>query len=266
MKTKFLLGVIGAGNMATAIVKGALKTLKASDIIVSDRDSEKLQEMKNNGVCTTSDNTEVSLNCKYLLFAVKPQVAPLVFDEIKGKINAETVISIMAGISVDTLRKSLGDEFGFVRVMPNTPAMIQKGMSALSFSEKVTDKEFVINLFNSLGKTVVLSESDFDAVTSVSGSGPAYVYSFIKAMIDGGMDGGLDFETAKTLTLQTIVGACGMVENSNDDIQTLIDKVCSKGGTTIEAVNSFIADDLNGIIRKGIAKCKARSEELSNAK
>ena len=147
MKTKFLLGVIGAGNMATAIVKGALKTLKASDIIVSDRDTEKLQEMKNNGVCTTCDNTEVSLNCKYLLFAVKPQVAPLVFDEIKGKINAETVISIMAGISVDTLKKSLGDEFGFVRVMPNTPAMIQKGMSALSFSENVTDKEFVINLF-----------------------------------------------------------------------------------------------------------------------
>lgn len=266
MKTKFLLGVIGAGNMATAIVKGALKSLNAKDIVVSDKDEAKLEEMKKSGICVTTDNIEVASDCKYLLFAVKPQVAKLVFDEIRDKINADTVISIMAGISIDTISKALGSDLGYVRVMPNTPAMIQKGMSALSFTENVTDKEFVINLFNSLGKTVVLSESDFDAVTSVSGSGPAYVYSFIKAMIDGGTDGGLDFETAKTLTLQTIVGACGMVENSNDDIQTLIDKVCSKGGTTIEAVNSFIADDLNGIIRKGIAKCKARSEELSHGK
>ncbi len=266
MKTKFLLGVIGAGNMATAIVKGALKTLKASDIIVSDHDEDKLAEMKKNNVSVTTDNLKVASDCKYLLFAVKPQAAKLVFDEIRDKINADTVISIMAGISIDTISKALGGDLGYVRVMPNTPAMIQKGMSALSFTENVTDKEFVINLFNSLGKTVVLSESDFDAVTSVSGSGPAYVYSFIKAMIDGGMDGGLDFETAKTLTLQTIIGACGMVENSSDDIQTLIDKVCSKGGTTIEAVNSFIADDLNGVIRKGMAKCKARSKELSHGK
>lgn len=263
MNTKFKLGLIGAGNMASAIVSGTLKgLLSPSDIIISDKDEAKLANFAKNGITTTTDNAMVATNSENILFAVKPQIAPLVFEDIKGKINAETIISIMAGINISTLEKNLGHH-NFVRVMPNTPAMLGEGMSALSFKGDFKNKEFLFSLFNSFGKTVELDENLFDAVTSVSGSGPAYVYMFIKAMIDGGIDGGLSAETSKILTLQTIIGACKMVENSTKNIDELIEAVCSKGGTTIEAVNSFKGDDLNGIIRKGIAKCKRRSEELS---
>ena len=263
MNTKFTLGVIGAGNMANAIVSGAIKKLlKPNEIIISDKDETKLENFKKLGFTVTTDNVEVVKNSENLLFAVKPQIAPIVFEDIKGKIEAKTVISIMAGINIDTLEKNLGS-FNFVRVMPNTPAMLGEGMSALAFKGNFENKDFIMNLFGSLGKAVELDEKHFDAVTSVSGSGPAYVYMFIKAMIDGGIDGGLTAETAKTLTLQTIIGACKMVETSPKQIDELIDAVCSKGGTTIEAVNSYRNDDLNGIIRKGIAKCKKRSEELS---
>lgn len=263
MNTKFKLGVIGAGNMASAIISGTLKgLLTPAEIIISDKDETKLANFAACGITTTTDNATVASNSENILFAVKPQIAPLVFEDVKQSVSAETIISIMAGITTSTLEKNLG-KHNFVRVMPNTPAMLGEGMSALAFKGDFKNKEFLFNLFNSFGKTVELDESLFDAVTSVSGSGPAYVYMFIKSMIEGGIDGGLTAETSKTLTLQTIIGACKMVENSPKSIDELIDAVCSKGGTTIEAVNSFKNDDLNGIIRSGIAKCKRRSEELS---
>ena len=108
-------------------------------------------------------------------------------------------------------------------------------------------------------------ESKFDAVTSLSGSGPAYVYMFIKALIDGGVEGGLDPDTAKKLAVQTVRGAAGMVSASSKPIDELVDAVCSKGGTTIQAVESFREDGLEDIVKKGMAKCKKRSEELANA-
>ncbi|NLZ25869.1 MAG: pyrroline-5-carboxylate reductase, partial [Clostridiales bacterium] len=121
------------------------------------------------------------------------------------------------------------------------------------------------SLFSSFGKTVVLEEKYFDAVTAVSGSGPAYVYMFIKSMVDAGAALGLDRETAKYLTVQTFAGAAKMVEDSPFDIETLINNVCSKGGTTIQAVESFRDDGLEEIIKKGMEKCYNRSKELSQA-
>ncbi|HKL93673.1 MAG TPA: pyrroline-5-carboxylate reductase [Clostridia bacterium] len=265
MKAKFSLGVIGAGNMATAIVKGAIssKILSANEIIISDVDNIKLAEFGKLGLSTTLDNKYLASNCDTVLFAVKPQSASAIMEDIKDSIVAQTVISIMAGVPISKLSSVLGVR-DYVRVMPNTPALIGKGMSALAYSSGKND--FAKQLFSSIGEVVELDENLFDAVTSVSGSGPAYVYLFLKAMIDGGLIGGLPYDVSKKLAIQTAIGACGMLSSSNKPIDELIDAVCSKGGTTIEAINSFKSDELERIVKNGIAKCKKRSEELSKGK
>ena len=265
MEKKFTLGIIGAGNMASAILGGVLRggLLRADRIAVSDRDPEKLAVMAQNGVYTTADNREVASLSEYLMFAVKPQVAPAVFEEIAPVISAGTVVSIMAGVPVAKLRAALGER-NYVRVMPNTPALVGEGMSVIAFEEGARS-QFVADIFASIGKVAELGESKFDAVTSLSGSGPAYVYMFIEALIDGGVEGGLDPETAKLLAIQTVRGSAKMVAVSSRPVGELIDAVCSKGGTTIQAVDSFREDGLEDIVRKGMAKCKKRSEELGNA-
>ena len=214
MEKKFTLGIIGAGNMSSAILGGVLRggLLRADRIAVSDRDPEKLAVMAQNGVYTTADNREVASLSEYLMFAVKPQVAPAV-------------------------------------VMPNTPALVGEGMSVIAFEEGARS-QFVADIFASIGKVAELDESKFDAVTSLSGSGPAYVYMFIEALIDGGVEGGLDPETAKLLAIQTVRGSAKMVAVSSRPVGELIDAVCSKGGTTIQAVDSFREDGLEDIVRR----------------
>lgn len=263
MEKKYTLGIIGAGNMASAIVGGILasKILEPNKIIISDLDEEKLNIFKAKGLNTTFDNNEVCTNCENLLFAVKPQISESVISNIRDICSADTIISIMAGVSIEKLQKSFGEK-NYARIMPNTPALVGEGMSCVAFS-KGYKSQFVLDVFASLGKVVELDEELFDAVTSLSGSGPAYVYLFIKALIDGGVEGGLDFETAKTLAIQTVRGSAKMVEESPLDIDTLISNVCSKGGTTIEAINSYKNDKFEDIVKLGMRKCKYRSEELA---
>jgi len=261
---KYTLGVIGAGNMAYAIVCGILKSgiLRAEDVIISDVNTDRLDLFKSKGITTTSDNTLLAASCNNLLFAIKPQISNTVFEEIKSVIDADTVISIMAGVSLATLKNALGLR-NYARIMPNTPALVGNGMSAVAFDGDFRS-DFVLDVFRSIGKVVELDETLFDAVTSLSGSGPAYVYTFIKALIDGGVNGGLDYDTAKTLALQTVTGSVKMIENSDKPITELIDAVCSKGGTTIQAVNSFKEDGLEDAVKRGMEKCRLRSIELSN--
>jgi len=264
MDKKYKLGIIGGGNMARAIVLGALKSglLTSKEIIVSDKVNEQLICFQGLGIDTITDNKAVASSCEYLLFAIKPQQSQAVFSEIKD-CSFENAVSIMAGVTISKIRDSLGNK-NIARVMPNTPALVGMGMSAIAFSDGFKS-DFLLSLFSSFGKTVVLEEKYFDAVTAVSGSGPAYVYMFIKSMVDAGAALGLDRETAKYLTVQTFAGAAKMVEDSPFDIETLINNVCSKGGTTIQAVESFRDDGLEEIIKKGMEKCYNRSKELSQA-
>lgn len=259
----FKLGIIGAGNMAWAIVKGALScgVLKQNEIIISDVDAEKLKSFEQLGVKTTNDNKLLSSSCSTLLFAVKPQSSDSVMNEIKDAVAATTIISIMAGIPIAKLKNHLGNR-AYVRVMPNTPALIGKGMSVLAYS--AAPSPFARQLFAAVGEVAELDEGMFDAVTSVSGSGPAYVYLFLKAMADGGVEGGLPLEIATKLAVQTAIGAAHMIASSDKTIDSLIEAVCSKGGTTIEAIESFKSAHIEDIIKEGIAKCRERSKELSN--
>ena len=262
MKNIYKLGIIGAGNMATAILNGILNSalLSPNNTIISDIDDAKLETLKAKGVNTTKDNIYLASNSEYVLFAVKPQSSQEILSSISSAITSNCVISIMAGITIKKLQSYLGNR-NYARIMPNTPVFVNEGMSVVSFSEGFRD-EFVLDIFKCIGKVLELNESYLNSVTALSGSGPAYVYMFIKALIDGGVKCGLDESTAKTLAIQTVIGSATMVEKSPLDIDTLINNVCSKGGTTIQAVNSYKEDDLEGIVIKGMEKCKARAEEL----
>ena len=266
MKNKYKLGIIGAGNMATAILNGILnnKILDPSEIIISDIDENKLNEIAKKGVSTSTNNIALSFECEYLLFAVKPQSSEEILKSISNVSLCKKVISIMAGVTIKKLKSFLGD-ISYARIMPNTPALVSQGMSVVSFSEGYHD-QFVLDIFNGIGKVIELDESLINSVTALSGSGPAYVYMFIKALIEGGIKVGLDADVAKTLAIQTVIGSAEMVKQSPLDIDTLINNVCSKGGTTIQAVDSFKEDNLEGIIIKGMEKCKARADELGAEK
>lgn len=261
---KYKLGVIGVGVMGHAILSCILDKgiLKKSEIGIYDICQEKTTIFNNVNVFTSAQ--DLVSDCEFILFAIKPQH----FEELSKKIdfNSENkIISIMAGLKIARIRENTSDCLRIARVMPNTPCKIGQGMCAVAFEGfDENDKNFIISLLNACGKVIPIDERYFDAVTSISGSGPAYVYMFIDSMINGGMDGGLTYEQSKTLSVQTLIGTALLALNSNESMSDLTEKVCSKGGTTIEAVNVYREKQLDALIREGIAACKKRSEEMGN--
>ena len=261
MEYRYKLGFLGAGNMAKAIANGIIKSniLKADEVVMSD------PFVTGNvaGIKVINDNKVIFNDCEYVLLAVKPQIFNQIVDELK-ETKVKNVISIMAGVKMAKI-KSILPNAQVIRIMPNLPASVGAGMAGIAKDNDASKEanDFTKAIFDSVGKAIFVNESDLDAVTAISGSGPAYVYYFIQSMIKGGIKNGLSEEAAKELTLQTFVGAVEMVKHSNDDLDTMIDRVCSKGGTTIQAIDTFRSYDLDDKIIEGIDKCRIRSEELS---
>lgn len=264
MSYKYKIGFIGGGNMATPIIRGILnsKTAKREDIIVSDPGAPLAAEYAE----ITQDNQVVFDNCEYVLLAVKPQI----FHTIKGtfkSIKAKCVISIMAGVTTDTITAALPSNVEVARVMPNTPCKVGAGMACVARTALSQEhKDFVYSLFANIGEAAFVEERLFDAVTSVSGSGPAYGYIFIDALTKAGVDGGLPQDVAKKLATQTILGAAKMIAaDYSCDVEAMIEAVCSKGGTTIEAVKVFRAGEIDKLVSNAVEACRNRSEELSRS-
>ena len=262
---KYKLGVLGAGVMGQAIMKSVTgqKLLDVSQIAVFDVSEDKTEKLRSEGYRVCLSAKELVKESEFVLIAVKPQH----FDALASQIalsSENTVISIMAGIKTDTIQAKAGNSFGIARVMPNTPCQIGKGVCAVVYKNVSEDKKsFIKQLLGCCGEVVDVEEDLFDAVTSVSGSGPAYVYMFIDGMIKGGMDGGLSYNQSKKLAINTVVGAALLASASDELPEALTEKVCSKGGTTIEAVKIYREKGLETLIREGIAACKKRSEEMS---
>ncbi len=254
------LGFIGGGNMATAILNGILKSgfISASDIIVSDYMPEKLSCFKEKGVSITSDNMVAVSSSDVVIFAVKPDILRKILPDFAGL--DKLFISIAAGVSVAELKNGLGNSAKVIRVMPNTPAIVGEGMTVICDSDIGTD--IAVKLFETIGKTVVLNEKYIDAVTAVSGSGPAYIYMVIEAMADGGVLCGLPRDVAYTLAAQTVLGSAKTVLETGEHPGVLKDRVCSPGGTTIEAVYSLEKNDLRGAFIKAIKKCADKSRSM----
>ena len=267
MKKKFKLGVIGAGFMSNAIVGGVISSgvLSPEQIIVSDISETAVEKIHKKGVTVTMDNLYLSDNAEFVMFAVKPQTISSVLKEIKNT-TCKKFISIMAGIKKDKIKNELND-ISVARCMPNTPCSIGYGAIAIDLTDykDLSDKEFIKNIFKSLAVLVEVPESKLNAVTGISGSSPAYFYLFLKCIIDSGVKNGLTENEAKTLAVNTMIGSGKMVLNNSDkSLDELINAVCSKGGTTIEAVKIFNEMELAGITDKAIDACIKRSFELEN--
>lgn len=269
MKKKFKLGVIGCGFMAKSILRGAVLSdfVRPGKIIVSDVKMEALDSVSELGVNITDDNKFLAQNSEFLVFAVKPQNFSEVIQSLEGY-RPEKVISIMAGVRKNTIKNSFGISMVKVaRCMPNLPCSIGSGVIGVDmsdFNRNSDDTDFITNLFNCLGTVVSIDESKMDAVTGISGSGPAYVFMFIDSLVDAGVKQGLTRDEAKVLATQTVLGAAEMVQRDENSIPELIKQVCSKGGTTIEAVKTFEEKGFGDIIGQAVENCVKRAKELSN--
>lgn len=256
---KYKLGVVGAGNMARAIVSKVSESgiIDNARIAVSDP----FTDIGIDGITNLKDNIKLARECEYLLFAVKPQI----FREIMGDFRdtkAVAVISIMAGIKSDFIKNNMPKDCSVIRVMPNTPCMVGSGMICVAENDNKTAIDFTCEILGATGKVLVMPESKFDAVTAVSGSGPAYVYMFIEAMALAGEKLGLSLSDARIMAAETLIGASKMALTSDKPLSELIDAVCSKGGTTIEAVKVFREKELYDIVDDAMTACYNRSVEL----
>ena len=266
MQKKYAVGFVGAGFMATAVIEGILRDgfLKPHDIAAADMSEEALKRISEKGIYATKDIRYIADNSEFLFFAVKPQNFADVVNELSG-ISVTKFISILAGVKKEKYYCAF-EGAKVARCMPNTPCSVGKGTVGLDISDfSGKDAEFVFNIFKSVGDVVMVKEEQMDAVTGISGSGPAYVYLFIDSLVNAGIESGLDERTAKQLAIGTVKGAVAMVESNPDkSLQDLIKAVCSKGGTTIEAMNVFEKENFKGIVREAVKACVKRSKELSS--
>lgn len=263
------LGFIGGGNMAAAIIGGICRNryLTPEQITVYDTDTAKSEVLQKEwGIQAADGIPALAGACDWILLAVKPHIVPLVLKELPPYIGQAplTLVSIAAGVSLCDMEAGIGKPVPMVRVMPNTPALVGEGMSVLCGNElaKGSIIETAINLFSNIGKTVVMEEKYLDAVTAVSGSGPAYVCMFIEALADGGVREGLPRDTAYTLACQTVLGTAKLVSDTHTHPAVWKDRVCSPGGTTIDAVYVLENGGMRGTVMDAVSACADKSRIL----
>lgn len=263
------LAIIGLGNMGEAILSGILNQglVKPENITAADKkfaDAEFELPAEFSQITITADNKAAAAEADYIILAVKPQIINLVLEDIKKEAASKVIISIAAGVKTELLAQYFGARAKIIRVMPNTPALVAEGMSALYYTSAVEadEKAFVDRIFNSLGKTVEVKEEAMDAVTGLSGSGPAFVYLFIEALSDAGVLKGLDRQTALKLAAQTVKGGAEMVLSSDKHPAELKDMVCSPAGTTIAGVAELEENAFRASVIKAVKASAERSEEL----
>ncbi len=264
------VGFIGAGQMATALGQGLVKAglASAERLIASDPVAEARDRFAQaTGGKTTADNLEVAPTCDVIFLAVKPQQMGKVLSQLHGQIGPrKLVVSIAAGIRLAVLAEGLGPEVRLVRVMPNTPCLIGKGASAYCLGDQATpqDGDLVRQMLGAVGVAYPVEEKLMDAVTGLSGSGPAFVYVMIEALADGGVRMGLPRHVALALAAQTLLGAAEMVLTTGDHPGVLKDRVASPGGTTIAGLQALEAGGLRAALIAAVEAATRRSIELAS--
>jgi len=259
---------IGGGNMAEALLHGILESGQAApdQTVVTDVRPERLRELKDRfGVSTEEDNRRAVQGATVIWLCVKPQQMDDVLAHLKGAAPEALYISIAAGVPTARMETSLGDGPRVVRVMPNTPALVQAGAAGISPGRRATDEDVarVDALMKCVGKTVVVPENDLHAVTALSGSGPAYVFYLVEALLAAAEELGLEAEQARTLVVQTVNGAGRLLEESGQPASELRRRVTSKGGTTAAALAAFEAAGVGRGLTRGALAAAQRSRELA---
>ncbi len=268
MNIHMKLGFIGCGNMATAILGGILKKqlVPADEIIASALHQETLNlAAEAYGIHTTTDNREAAA-ADIVFLAVKPQFYEEVIREIRDAVSEQQIIvSIAPGTSIAVITEWFGKKIKLIRTMPNTPAMVGEGVTAVCPAETVTEEELrrVLELFEACGSAEVMPERLVDAVVSVSGSSPAYVFMLIEAMADGAVRDGIPRAQAYRLAAQAVLGSAKMVLETGKHPGELKDMVCSPAGTTIEAVAALEAAGFRHAILAGMKACTDKTKGMA---
>ncbi|MBU0687258.1 MAG: pyrroline-5-carboxylate reductase [Candidatus Margulisbacteria bacterium] len=259
------IGVIGAGRMGQALISGLTASLVSpADVIVFDVDKSKLADLTKLKVKIAESSQAVVTSSDIILLAVKPQAIDKVLAEIKTLVSEkQVVVSIAAGITLTHLSAALKTKKIF-RVMPNNPSLVGAGMAAISgLGKEKSDNAVVTKIFEAVGAVVFVEEKMMDAVTGLSGSGPAFVYLFIRSLIAAGKKLGLDEKTAKALALQTVAGSVAVLQKTKIEPTKLIDMVKSPGGTTIEGLKVLEEGKFQEMVVAAVAAASRRSQELS---
>ena len=265
-----VIGMIGTGNMGSAILRGIVDAdyIKANHIVAYDTSNRRMREVEEDipGIITAHDCLEVAEKADLIILAVKPLYMEDVIQEILPALDGKAVLSIAAGWSVDMLKTALsGSTATYLRVMPNTPALVGEGMTAIcddsTFSRE--DFDYAKGIFDSVGKTRILPERLFDGVVAVSGSSPAYVYIMIEAMADAAVKEGIPRVYAYEMAAQSVLGSALMVLSSGSHPAALKDAVCSPGGTTIDAVEELERKGFRAAIMDAMRVCAEKSRDMS---
>ncbi len=267
MKADQKLAFLGGGNMAEALIKGiiAAGSVKPGQILVTDISSDRLEHLrKTYGIIIQKTNTDAFREAGIVILSVKPQVMDSVLSELASSDANRLVISIAAGVTIAKIEKALGEKARVIRVMPNTPALVLAGAAGIAGGKNATAEDLAAAqaIFNAIGRSVVVEEKLMDAVTGLSGSGPAYVFMIIDALSDAGVKAGLPRPLALELAAQTVYGSAKMVLETKEHPGKLRDMVTSPGGTTIEGLHALEKGKLRATLMNAVEAATARSKEL----
>lgn len=268
LKTK-QIAIIGAGNMGEALIRGLLaaSAVPPSKLIASDVSVERLETIvKKYGVRATTDNSSAMRSAQVGILAIKPQEVGKALESFDGAMNADKLlISIAAGVTTTRIERELGFAARIVRVMPNSPAQIGAGAAAIARGAYATEDDLLTTeaVMGALGITVRTEERHLDAVTALSGSGPAYVFMVTEALIRSGIEVGLSETMSRTLAIQTVLGAARLMAESGEDPEILRHRVTSPGGTTAAALRVMDEGGMVEVFVRAIKAAAARSRELS---
>lgn len=262
---------IGGGNIAGAVACGLVSSnaVPSDYITVYDIDESKFEKFYKLGINTTCDLADAAKNAEFIFLAVKPAVVKTVMRELSesGSVSNEAIIvSFAASVPISHIESSFGSSLPVIRTMPSTPILVGEGVLAVTRNSSVSAKafEYFCRMMSSVAYVTVVDESEMNPIISVHGSSPAYVYLFVKSMLDAAEQQGISKDLALPLILKTIKGSVTMIEKSSVSIETLINNVASPNGTTLAAIDSFNEDDFSGAISRAMLACTKRADEISN--
>lgn len=264
------VGFIGAGNMGGAMIGGMVKSGKVApeNIIACELNETRRNDLRAEfGIQTTVEQDQVVKVADMIILAVKPHLYEVVLEAIQRKLRKDQlIVSIAAGVTMEQMEAVVGCDAKIVRTMPNTPALVGEGMTAVCVNQNVSEDElkFVLDLYGAFGKAEVMPEKLFHAVIGAAGSSPAYVFMFIEAIADSAVKAGMPRNQAYTFAAQAVKGAAQMVLETGVHPGQLKDMVCSPGGTTIEAVSTLEQTGFKGSVHKAIDACVKKSIAMSN--
>ena len=260
------VGIVGIGAMGNALLKGLLAALPPDRLMIADAVPEKLQKAQAAYRVQAAETVKIAAACNVIFLAVKPQdMGPLLEEMAPAMRGGQLVVSVAAGVTIAEIARHLPAQTGIIRIMPNTPCLVGEGVLAVSAGENVAENELqkVVSWLEKLGMVRVVPEKALDAITGLSGSGPAYVFLFIEALADGGVMAGLPRPLAQELAVQTVLGAARLAREPGTHPALLREMVTSPGGTTASGLFELEQGALRSVVQKAVKAACARAKELT---